>query len=457
MQERDLRKRTMRVLLSKVAGAGLAISLCACASAQMSLTSAVDLAVRSSPKVRAAQADIDKARAALAQAHDAYIPSISADLGYGNGIGPPSGLPTVFSLSSQSLLFNFSQQDNVRAASSGLKAATFAMEETRNQIAEDVAITYLDLDNAQQRQAAMAQEYEIATRLTGIVQDRLAAGQDTQLESLRAQRTVLLLRQEKRHTESEIATLSDHLSRLVGLPGNSLTAISVSIPAMPAISTFTDNGPDSAGIQSAFSNAKSKQQLAFGESRYRFRPQLSLGANYSYLDTSEHDFLTYYPAFKGKSNNDASLYIQIHVPIFDQGHDDHAREAEAEARRARFEAENQRNQFLEGRLKLRRSLDELSDSYALAQIDREIAQQQLDTILVQLNANAGDPNKPQMTPKDEQNARLQERQKFVDLLDTQVQLSRAQINLMRQTGQLDGWLKSLPSQPANAALTPVPR
>jgi outer membrane protein TolC len=447
----------MRGLWSKAAGAGLAMSLCAGASAQMSLTSAVDLALRSSPKVQAAQADVDKAHAALAQAHDAYIPSIVADGGYGNGLGPPSGLPTVFSLSSQSLLFNFSQQDNVRAAASGLQAANLTVKEVRNQIAEDVAITYLDLDNAQQRQAAMNQEYEIATHLVGIVQDRLAVGQDTQLESLRAQRTVLLIRQEKRHTDNEIATLSDHLSRLVGLPGTQLTAISVSIPAMPAIGTFTDNGPDSFGIQSAFLNAKSKQEVAFGESRYRFRPQLSLGANYSYLDTSEHDFLTYYPTFKGKSSNDASVYIQIQVPIFDRAHDDHARESEAEARRARFEAENQRNQFLEGRLKLRRSLDELSDSYALAGIDRDIAQEQLDSTLVQLRANAGDPNKPQLTPKDEQNARLQERQKFIDLLDTQVQLSRAQINLMRQTGQLDGWLKTVPSPPPSATLTPAPR
>jgi outer membrane protein TolC len=439
----------MRGLWSKAAVAGLAMGLCACASAQMSLASAVDLALRSSPKVRAAQASVDKARASLAQVHDAYIPSISADLGYGEGIGPPSGLPTVFSLSSQSLLFNFSQQDNVRAAAAGVQAATLAMQETRNQIAEDVAITYLDLDNAQQRQKVTGQEYEIATHLAGIVQDRLAAGQDTQLESLRAQRTVVLIRQEKHHTDDEIATLSGHLSRLVGLPESQLTTVSVSIPAMPAISTFNDNAPDSFGIQAAFSNAKSKQEVAFGASRFRFRPQLSLGANYSYLDTREHDFLTYYPAFNGKSSNDASIYIQLHLPIFDMGHEDHAREAEAEARHARLEAEDQRNQFLEGRLKLRRSLDELSDSYALAEIDREIAQQQLDAVLVQLNANAGDPNKPQMTPKDEQNARLQERQKFVDLLDTRGQLGRAQINLMRQTGQLDSWLKT--------AITPSPR
>jgi outer membrane protein TolC len=445
------------MLWSKAAGAGLAMSLCACASAQISLASAVDLALRNSPKVREAQANVDKARAALAQAHDAYIPNITADGGYGQGVGPPSGLPTVFSLSSQSLLFNFSQQDNVRAAASGLQSATLSVAETRNQITEDVAITYLDLDNAQQRQAAMNQEYEIATHLVGIVQDRLAAGQDTQMESLRAQRTVLLIRQERRHTENEIATLSDHLSRLIGLPGNPLTAISASIPAMPAVGTLTNSGPDSFGIQAAFASAKSKQEIAFGESRYRFRPQLSLGANYSYLDTSEHDFLTYYPTFKGKSSNDASIYIQLQFPIFDKGHDDHAREAEAEARRARFEAEDQRNQFLEGRLKLRRSLDELSDSYALAEIDREIAQQQLDAVLVQLNASAGDPNKPQMTPKDEQNARLQERQKFIDLLDTQAQLSRAQINLLRQTGQLDSWLKTAASQSSGATITASPR
>jgi hypothetical protein len=124
--------------------------------------------------------------------------------------------------------------------------------------------------------------------------------------------------------------------------------------------------------------------------------------------------------------------------------------------RSRFEAESQRNDFLEGRFKLQHSTAELEARSELAQIDRDLAQEQLNAVLLQLSADSSSVAGPQMTPKDEQNARLAERQRAVDLLDAQFQLNQAQVNLLRQTGQLDTWCKSAGivfSQPS--VLTPT--
>ncbi|MBB5062532.1 TolC family protein [Granulicella mallensis] len=450
-----LLKRTMQIRWSKAMGVGLALSLCACASAQISLTSAVDLALRSNPKVLAAQASVTKAEAALAQTRDPYIPTVGVDGGYGKGTGAPSGLPTVIALSSRSLLFNFSQQDYVRAATSGLQAANLSLQETRDQVAEDVVVTYLNLDNAQRRQAALNEEYGFATRLVTIVQTRLNAGQDTPMDLLHARLTASQIRESQLHTDDDVSALSDHLARLIGLPERPLVTVPDSIPAMPPIDMSANNETDSFGIKAAFASARSKQETAFGDSRYRFRPQISFGADYSRIDTSESDFLDYYPQFGGKSDNTFSVEIQITLPIFDRSHEDHARETAAEAHRARFEAEDQRNQFMEGRLKLRHSLAEIQASSETAEIQRDIAQGQLDAILVQLNASSGDPNKPQMTPKDEQNARLQASQRSLDLLNAQLQLRQAQVNLLRQTGQLDEWLKIPLTQPAGTVIKPL--
>src|SRR5260370_39454465 len=76
------------------------------ADAQISLTTVVDLALRSNPKVLMAQADVDKARAQLAETHDVYLPAIVGGSGLGYSYGFPLGQPTVFNLGSQSLLFN---------------------------------------------------------------------------------------------------------------------------------------------------------------------------------------------------------------------------------------------------------------------------------------------------------------------------------------------------------------
>jgi hypothetical protein len=47
-----------------------------------------------------------------------------------------------------------------------------------------------------------------------------------------------------------------------------------------------------------------------------------------------------------------------------------------------------------------------------------------------------------MTPKDEQTARIQERQRFLEVLDAEFQLRQTQIYLLRQNGELEDWLKS---------------
>jgi outer membrane protein TolC len=438
---------------------GLMMAWASYASAQLSLSSAVDLALRNDPKVRMAQADVDKAKAALLEVKDAYVPSASINGGYGTSTGVPLGVPVVFSIASQSLLFNFSQQDNHRAATSALEAATLSLQESREKVTEDVVVTYVNLDNMQRQQETVAQEYGVATRLVIIVGDRLNAGQDTNIELLQAKHTAAQIRLDQLHTEDEVDTLEDHLARLIGLPGNQLTTISSSIPAMPPINVPMGDGSDTYGIRAAMANARSKQEIAFGAARYRFRPQVGFGANYSRISTSQTDYVEYYPGFKHASNNAASVGIQISVPLFDRGHEDRAHQAAAEAVRARYEAEDQRNQFLEGRFKLQHSMSELSARVELAQTSIDLAKAQLDATTAQLSAGGGDPNKPELTPKDEQNAHLQQSQRVIDLLDAQFQLQQAQVNLLRQTGQLDAWLKNeltpTSTTPTDLSVAPV--
>lgn len=123
--------------------AGLMLAACTCASAQISLSTVVDLALHNDPKVKVAQADLDKAVAALAEMHDAYIPSAGVNAGYGVSTGVPLGVPVVFSFESKSLVFNFSQNDYVRSAELAVKAAKLSMKEVHDQVAEDAVVPYL--------------------------------------------------------------------------------------------------------------------------------------------------------------------------------------------------------------------------------------------------------------------------------------------------------------------------
>ena len=434
----------MRVRTIGAMGWLLLTAFAAGASAQISLGTAVDLALKNDPKVKMSEAAVEKAQAAFEGTKDVYVPTLTADAGYGQGFGVPTSLPTVFSLNSQSLVFNFSQHDNIRAAAAGLAAAKFALRDMREQVEEDVTVTYLNLESDQQALAVMAKEHGDASRLVTIVQARLDAGHDDRLDLLQAQRKATQIELNELNLQDEIAVLSDHLSRMIGLPDDRLTAIPDSIPPLPTVQMAADNGndSDSPGVRAAMNAAKSKQELSFGVNRYRLRPQMVFGVNYSRIDTGQNGYTNYYPGFYNKSQNAVSVYVEMTIPIYDRRHQDEANEAKAEASRAFFESEAQRDQFMEGRTKLRRSAAELEKRSSLAEIDQNIAQEQLKVVLAQLSKESGSSSGPQMNPEDEQNARLKEGQQTIDLLSAQFQLSQAKVNLLRQTGQLEEWLKS---------------
>jgi outer membrane protein TolC len=426
---------------------GFVLLLCTSAAslrAQVSLTAAVDLALRTNAKVLMAQSDVDKARAQLSESRDVYLPVIVGGSGLGYSYGFPLGQPTVFSVGSQSLLFNYSQRDYIRAARAGLQAANFALMDARQQVEEDVVVTYLSLDRAQQRHAALNAEYGFTTNLLTIVQERLDAGQENALELLRARRTAAQVRLQQIQLDNEISTYADHLSRLTGLPGT-LTTISDSIPALGTPEASVRPLPDSPAIAAAMANAIAKRHLAFGDSRYIFRPQVAFVTQYSRF-SNFNNYKEFYPAFN--NFNAAAVGVQIQFPLFDRAHQDKARGSQADAVHAEQEVRSARMQSQEGRLKLQHTATELSARAELAGIDRDLAQNQLDVLLVQLQSGPSTGG-TLMTPKDEQNARIQERQRFLELLDADFQLRQIQVNLLRQNGQLEDWLKSSSqSQPA---------
>ena len=357
--------------------------------------------------------------------------------GLGYSYGFPLGQPSVFNFTSQSLIFNYSQQDYIRAARASLNAANLALRDARQAVAEDASITYLALQRDQERQAALVDESGYAGKLVTIVQDRLDAGQDTPIDLTTARLTAAQIRLARMRAEDDTAADRHILpgSRGFLLPGPvwCRRAFRNSRRRRRAIAPGPVTSPS---IESAYAVAKAKQQIAFGDSRYLWRPQIYFVAQYS-LFAKFNNYDLYYNRFQ---YNNAGIGVDIRFPVFDSVQRAKSRESAAEAARAQHEADAARDQFLEGRLKVRRATSELAARAEVADLDQQLAKQQLDVMLVQLTTSGSSGS--QMTPKDEQNSRIAEREKYIAYLDAGFQMRQAQINLMRQTGELENWLKS---------------
>jgi outer membrane protein TolC len=420
------------------------------AYAQISFSAAVGLALKSNPKVLTAQADVDKALAALQQLRDAYIPNISG----GSGVGPPSygyplGQPSIFNITSQSLVFSYSQRDYLRAAQASLDATRLNLKDIREGVAEDTAVTYLALDRDIQRQAALQEQQGFSDRLVSIVQERLDAGQDTPIDLTTCRLTAAQIRLARLRAEDEIAADQAHLARLIGLPAKGIGTTTRSVPAFPATSSdLTDTTPlTSPAVESAYAVARSKRETAFGEARYLWRPQIYFQGQYSRF-AKYTNIQDYYLRFQ---QNNAAVGVQITVPLYDVAHRAKEREAAADAAHAQHEADSIRDQFFDSRIRARHTAAELSARAEIATLDQRLAQQQLEVMLVQLKAGSGNLSGPQMTPKDEQTARITEREKFVALLNANFEAQQAAISLLRATGELEAWIAAAAqTQPAPA-------
>jgi outer membrane protein TolC len=412
-------------------------------SAQVSLTTVVDLAQRNSTAVKLAEADVQKADAALAQTQDAYIPNfvLGSTVGYSHGF--PTGQPSVGSATMQSLVFSYSQRQYVKAARAGIDAANLSLKDAREQVALDASTAYIELDAVNRELEAAQQQEAYAGRLTAIEKERAEAGVDPPSELLQAQLTAAQLKLKRLHLETRAGTLAKQLSALTGLPAGSIAPDHASIPEIPSI-TANEAPRNVPRLDSASALARSKLNQAKGDDLLWRRPQIGFGAVYNYDSNELNNYAKFY--FPGSfTPNNISFGLQVTVPFFDFALRAKAKQSAADALRATVEAEQAQRQSDVQIAELTGSLRELDTLAEIASLKQQIANSQLKAVLAQLELGAGaEPGaQPQLTPKAEQLARIDERQKFQDALDAGLDLSKARLSLLRALGHMEDWLQEL--------------
>ena len=414
------------------------------AAGQISLSSAVGLALQNSTQVRIAASDVQRATAALAEVRDAYVPNLQVGSSLGYTYGFPVGQPSIVNVSSQSLFYSFSQPDYVRASRAALKAAELILRDSRDQVTLDCALAYVQLDTDTREIAVLDEEKADAEKLVSIERDRLVAGVDSRMEETRAEITSAQIDISRLNIEDDAGDQRQKLSHLTGLPAASFIPDSNSIPPVPDLgsgdSLAAQALASNAGIQAADANARSKLDLSRGDENQNYRPQLGFGLAYSrYAEFNNYN--QYYLRFQ---HNNFDVGVQVTFPIFDFSRRAKARESAADANHAVIEAQQTKNQTSERVASLRHGLEELRAQQRLAQLQSEYAQEQLQAIRTELISGTGSASTAPVTPKDEELARIQAQQRYQDALNANLSVLRAQLDLLRTIGSIEDWITSAP-------------
>jgi outer membrane protein TolC len=106
--------------------------------------------------------------------------------------------------------------------------------------------------------------------------------------------------------------------------------------------------------------------------------------------------------------------------------------AKYEAAKSRKDAQTVRQQVSAETLKLQRSVEQLAAARDVAQLEHQLSQADIEAAHARVESGAA-------SIKDEENARVAEHERYTAFLNSNFELDRAQIQLMRQTGGLEGW------------------
>jgi outer membrane protein TolC len=411
---------------------------------KVSLTTIIDLALRNSIPVRLAAADIQKASALVSESKQVYIPNLIL----GSSIGPPSygfpvGQPSIYTVSSQSVLFSSSQKEYIRAAKFGRSSAEFTLKDAREQVILDASTDYIELDTVSREIAAADEQAKFAERLVGIEQERTDAGVDSASELLQAKLSAAQLKLRRLHLLARFGTLRQQLSSLTDLPAVVILPDPATIPEVPAIRPELRKG-GVPGIDAAQQAALSNQHQTHGEAIAGFRPQVSFGFEYN-RDAAFSGYTNYYRSFQ---QNNVSAGIQMQFPLFDPIHRSKLKESSASSLRATIQAEQAQHQNEEHIAALDGTIAELDAEAEVAGLQQQIAAEQVKTVTTELQGGNGSSSTQQLSPKAEQLARIEERQRFVESLDAGFDLTKARLSLLRAFGHMEEWLHTLsPASP----------
>ena len=401
----------------------------------ITLRHAVELALKHANGAAIAAADEQHASAAYRELRNNYIPQVTAGAGLGWSYGFPLSLegsaPSLFNINAQSALFHPELRPFIRAAQTDSAAASLRSKDQRNQIIQDAVLSYAELEKWEQRLARLHEAEPEAQKMQAAVADRVKEGIDSELDGTKARLSEARLRLRIAEAQGAADVLRERLAKLTGIPASNIETQSDSIPAISSAATDADApikaADSSPAVKSAVEHARAQYLRAEGE-RKSFWPTVDFAAQYALLST----YNNYDQFYKTFQRNNATIGVAIRFPFFNPSLRARVDADEADALKAKKQADAARNQVSEETLRLQRSVTQLQAARDVAELEYEIAQKNVEAVQTRMQSSTANLH-------DLDNAQTQASERFIASQDVTFELERTHVALMRATGDLEIW------------------
>jgi len=405
------------------------------ASEPLRFRTAIDLALQHSGVMGIATMNQWRSQKAYEEVRNHYLPQLTVGSGLGYSYGFPLTLegsaPSVANFTSTQSLFNLSLRQFLKAARIDWKASSFDVQDKRAEVILDTALSYAQLVNLTEKLNTLADAQAAAEKAQVVTEQRLKEGVDSKLDLTKSQLAAARIRLRIADAQGQADVLREHLAKLTGLTPPEVQPDPESMPQLPLISQEDDLAARAAANSPVVKLADQKAEAAAARAKGEHKASLpfaDIASQYAYLAR----FNNYDQYFLKYSTNNLAAGLNIKFPFFNPVQKARAAQADADTIVARKQADLTRNQVSEHALKLQRSIRQLQAARDVAKLEWQVSQGDFDA--VQARMQTGNAN-----TREAQLAQLDVHDKYAAYLDAEFELTRAELQLLRLTGELENW------------------
>lgn len=397
----------------------------------LTLQQAVQRAVHNSRALALARIQHTGGDKAAGVLRSAFLPNLYTGSGaaYSKGFPQtPAGPPSLFNMSYTQTVFNSPLRGQVRAAEERARAGQVAVERVQDTVILETAAAYLELVKVRHTLRLLRAEQESSQRVVTLTRDRAAEGLELPIEVTRAQLTAARVEQRIAQFEGREDALEGQLRSLMAMPSG--TRIEVTEGALPESATQSVgelvnlavmNHPD---LRTAELERRAREHRLKGE-RGGYWPTLDVVGHYAVYSR----FNNFEDFFNNFERHGVNIGIRARIPIFSAQTSAAVGLAKVELSAAEQELKLKRDEVELAVRQQARASRELEATREVARLELQLAQENVRVLQAQFQEGRA-------PLRDLERARLEESEKWALFLDAEYQRQRAQLELLRSTGQL---------------------
>jgi outer membrane protein TolC len=425
----------------KLAAAILFVPLLACAEVRtLTLKEAVEMAIRQNPDLVMARLDRVKSQLAVDVQRDPFSPKVFA----GSGAAYTNGFPLTINGNPPSLMearavmtiYSRPQTYLVAEARENARGSDIEVSRQQDEVVYRTASLYLNAQQLGRASESAARQVDGLQRVLDNVRLRVADGRELPIQARKAELDVAKARQRSEGLRLDRENAESSLALVLGLGPDDRVRPVPDEQIQPVIPNSEETSVEDAlannkqmKLLQSQMQAKSLEVKSYQSQRW---PTVDLIAQYSMLAKYNFDYYSSTAAFQ---RHNGQLGASFSVPLLmGRSSKAYAAQGEADLAKLRTQYNTLRHQLVADSRKAFEDVKRAEMARDVAKLDLEVAREQLQVYEAQYDEG-------RISIREVETARVQESEKSLAYYQSQNDLEKVRLNLLRQTGTLSAALR----------------